>query len=52
MTARKAIRLGWTNPPPLPAPSPDLPGRTVMLEPLAKAQLAEHRPEASADGDT
>ena len=50
---RAPIRLGWINPPPMPAPSPQLrPGQTVMLEPLAKAWLAAHRPEAAADGDT
>jgi hypothetical protein len=53
MTARKAIRLGWINPPPMPVSSVPRPeSQTVMLEPLAWAQLAQDRPEAAADGDT
>ena len=54
MTARKAIRLGWINPPPMmPVSSPQRPeSRTVMLEPLAQERIAQDRPEVAADGDT
>jgi hypothetical protein len=53
MTARKAIRLGWINPPPTPVPSPlRQQGQTVMLEPLAQERIAQDRQEVAADGDT
>ena len=52
MIARKAVRLGWINPPPTPTPSPLQQSQPVQLEPLAKAQLAEDRTEVAADGDT
>lgn len=55
LTAKKAIRLGWINPRPIPAAvsQPPQQGQMIPLEPLATQALLEDRPVGvAADGDT